>query len=452
MVSEVQVEQAQRVDIVPLTRRHRLADGEVTLLGAHASVTGTMIRVELGQQRLLVDCGQPQGAEAFEWELDPSALEVDGVVLTHAHLDHMGALPALLDRGFSGHIYGTPATLAIAQLVLGDALGLEGRTAGDSARLLSELARLGRPLRYEQREQLGASVELMLHDSGHILGSASVELTSPKSRVIVSGDLGRPGSPLLGDYNTVWRQGRPVDLVLMESTYGDDEHAHGHAEMELELERVMSQAAQRGGSVLVPAFAIGHAQALLFHLCNLVRERKLPMLPVAFDSPLGLRVAYSYDDFSQLIDRQSLDAMAQGEEPFDFGGLYAEAQEDMPRLSMMPGPMLIIAGHGMCTGGRIVGHLRRLLPIDQTTVVFVGYQAEGTPGRAIQRAATRGGRVWLDHEEVRVRAHVETLSGLSAHADRRELARWVGAVPDVQRVGLYHGEPKAQRSFAAWYT
>jgi metallo-beta-lactamase family protein len=451
MVSEVRFEQVQRVDIAALTRRHRLADGELTLLGAHASVTGAMTRVELGQQRLLVDCGRPEGAEAFEWELDPAALDVDAVVLTHAHLDHIGALPALLDKEFSGPIFATPATLAIAQLALGDALGLEGRSAVESARLLSELARLGRPLRYNQREQLG-NLEIVLHDSGHILGSASVELTSPKSRVIISGDLGRPGSPLLGDYNTVWRQGRPVDLVLMESTYGDDEHAHGHAEMELELERIMSQAIQRGGSVLVPAFAIGHVQALLFHLSHLVRDRKVPMLPVAFDSPLGLRVAHSYDEFSELIDRRSLDAMARGEAPLDFEGLYAAAREEMPRLSMMPGPMLIIAGHGMCTGGRIVGHLRRLLPIEQTTVLFVGYQAEGTPGRGIQRAATRGGRVWLDHEEVRVRAHVETLSGLSAHADRRELARWLGAIPDVQQVALHHGEPKAQRSFAAWYT
>jgi metallo-beta-lactamase family protein len=176
------------------------------------------------------------------------------------------------------------------------------------------------------------------------------------------------------------------------------------------------------------------------------------MLPVAFDSPLGLRVAHHYDEFSQLIDRQSLDAMARGEAALDFEGLYAEAREDTPRLSMMPGPMLIIAGNGMCTGGRIVGHLRRLLPIEQTTVLFVGYQAEGTPGRGIQRAATRGGRVWLDHEEVRVRAHVETVSGLSAHADRRELGRWLGAIPDVQQIALHHGEPKAQRSFAAWYT
>jgi metallo-beta-lactamase family protein len=452
MVSEVRFEETQAVELVALTRRHRLADGEVTLLGAHASVTGAMTLVEQGQQRLLIDCGRPQGAEAFEWELEESALDVDGVVLTHAHLDHIGALPMLIEKGYSGPIYATPATHAIARLVLGDALVIEGRSPADSARLLSEIERRSRPLRCYQREVLGGSLELMLHEAGHILGSASVELTSAKSRVILSGDLGRPGSPLLSDYNTTWRRGRTVNLVVMESTYGDDEHAHGHAEMEMELERIMQQAVERGGSVLVPAFAIGRTQTLLFHLSNLVKARRIPMLPIALDSPLGLRVVHSYDAFSRLIDRERLSAMDRGEAPLDFDGLYAETQQDTPRLSMMPGPMLIIAGNGMCTGGRIVGHLRRLLPIDQTTVLFVSYQAEGTPGRAIQRAATRGGRVWLDHEEVRVRAHVETVSGLSAHADRRELARWLGAIPDVTRVALHHGEPKAQRSFAAWYT
>ncbi|HTV17501.1 MAG TPA: MBL fold metallo-hydrolase [Polyangiaceae bacterium] len=410
-----------------------------------------MTRVELGGQRLLIDCGKPQGAEAVEWELEESALDVDAVVLTHAHLDHIGALPALIERGFAGPIYGTAATLAIAGLVLSDALGIEGASPADCERCLSELKRRGRALQYGQRVTLG-NVELVLHDAGHMLGSSSVELTSAKSRVIFSGDLGRPGSPLMHDYNTSWKRGRPVDLVVMESTYGDEEHAHGHDELELELERIMLEAQRRGGSVLVPSFAIGRAQTLLYHMHRLVQAGRIPALPVALDSPRGLRVVNSYAEFAHLIDRETLAAMARGEAPLDFEGLYAlDAPAQTPRLSMMPGPMLILAGNGMCTGGRIVGHLRRLLPIDQTTVLFVSYQAEGTPGRAIQRAATRGGRVWLDHEEVRVRAHVETLSGLSAHADRRELGRWLGAIPDVQKVALHHGEPRVQRSFASWY-
>jgi metallo-beta-lactamase family protein len=451
MVSEVQVEQAERIAIAALMRRHRLADGEVDLLGAQASVMGAMTRVELGGQRLLVDCGKPQGAEAVDWELEEAAPDVDAVVLTHAHLDHIGALPALLERGFAGPIYGTAPTLAIAWLVLGDALRLEGMAAAETERLLTELKRRGRALRYGQRATRG-SVELMLHDAGHILGSASVELTSAKSRVIVSGDLGRPGAPLSSDFNTTWRTGRPVDLVVMESTYGDEQHAHGHVDLELELERVFIEARGRGGNLLVPAFSIGRAQTLLYYLNRLVKAGRVPALPVALDSPFGLRMVSSYDEFASLIDRASLDAMARGDAALDFEGLYAtDAPAQTPRLSLLPGPMLIMAGNAMCTGGRIESHLRRLLPIDQTTVLFVSYQAEGTPGRAIQRAATRGGRVWLDHEEVRVRAHVETLGGLSAHADRRELGRWLGAIPDVQKVVLHHGEPRAQRSFAAWY-
>lgn len=451
MVLGVQYEESQRVPVVALTQRHPLHDGELTLLGARESATGAMTRVDLGGQRLLVDCGRPQGAEAFEWELDPAAAEVDAVLLTHAHLDHVASLPALIERGFSGPIYGTPATLALARVVLEEALGLQGLAAGESARLSAEIQRRSRPVRYDQREPIG-NVELWFRESGHILGSASVELCSPKSRLICSGDLGRPGSPLLRDYNTTWKRGRPVDLVLMESTYGDEEHAHSHEQIELELERIMLSALERGGNVLVPAFALGAAQTLLFYLHRLMSTRRVPGLPVAFDGGLGMRVMHNYEEFSHLFDRERLAEAASGERPLELDGLYASQQEPSQRLSMMPGPMLIIAGNGMCTEGRIVSHLRRLLPHDQTTVLFVSYQAAGTPGRAIQRAATRGGRVALDHEEVRVRAHVETLSGLSGHADRRELSRWLGAIPEVERVALHHGDPKAQRSFAAWYT
>ena len=451
MVLGAQLEESQQIPVLALTRRHRLADGEVSLLGAHESVTGAMTRVEMGGERLLVDCGKPQGAEAFEWELDDAALDVDAVLLTHAHLDHIGCLPMLIERGFSGPVYGTPATLAIARLVLEEALGFEKVAPAESTRLIAEFDRRRRPLRYDQRAQIGDGVEFAFRDAGHIVGSASVELTSPKSRVIISGDLGRPGSPLLNDYHTSWKRGRAVDLVLMETTYADAEHAHAIEALPAELERIMRGAAERGGNVIVPAFPIGRAQTLLFYLNQLIEARRIPAIPVALDSPTGLRVTHRYEDLAHLFDRPTMDAIGRGDEALDFESVFGVQRADSQRVSLIPGPLLIIAGNGMCTGGRVVGHLRRLLPLEQTTVLFVGYQAEGTPGRAIQRAATRGGRVWLDHEEVRCRAHVETLSGLSGHADRRELMRWLEAIPDVQRVALHHGEPKVQRSFAAWY-
>jgi metallo-beta-lactamase family protein len=449
MVLGAQFEEFQRVPVAALTRRHRLEDGEVALLGAHESVTGAMTRVVMGGQKLLVDCGRPCGAEAFEWELDASAADVDAVLLTHAHLDHIGSLPELFERGFSGPVFGTPATLAIARMLLEDSLLSDGVSPAECTRVLSELEQRRRPLRYDQRGELGG-VEFAFREAGHMLGSATVELSSAKSRVICSGDLGRPDSPLMRDYNTSWRRGKLVDLVVMESTYADEEHAQGPGDVEAELERVMLRAGELGGNVVVPAFALGPAQALLYHLNRLVEAQRIPLFPIALESPSGVRVTHQYTELSHLFSRQSLDAMGRGDDRIDHSRLYGARQETQ-RVSLMPGPMVIIAGNEMCTGGRIVGHLRRLLPHDQTTVLFLGYQAEGTPGRAIQRAATRGGRVWIDHEEVRVRAQVETLSALSGHADRRELARWLGAIPDVQRVALHHGEPKAQRAFASWY-
>jgi metallo-beta-lactamase family protein len=449
MVLGAQYEEFQRVPVAALTRRHRLEDGEVALLGAHESVTGAMTRVVMGGQKLLVDCGRPCGAEAFEWELDESAVDVDAVLLTHAHLDHIGSLPELFERGFTGPVFGTPATLAIARMLLEDWLISEGVAPAEGARVLSELERRRRPLRYDQRGELGG-VEFAFREAGHMLGSASVELSSAKSRVICSGDLGRPDSPLMRDYNTSWRRGKLVDLVVMEATYADEEHAQSPTEVEAELERVMRRAGELGGNVVVPAFALGPAQALLHHLNRLVEARRIPLFPVALESPSGLRITHQYGELRHLFERHSLDALGRGDDLIDRARLYG-VQQETQRVSLMPGPMVIIAGNEMCTGGRIVGHLRRLLPHDQTTVLFLGYQAEGTPGRAIQRAATRGGRVWIDHEEVRVRAQVETLGALSGHADRRELARWLGAIPDVQRVALHHGEPKAQRAFASWY-
>ena len=441
-----------RIPISSLTRQHPLQDGELLLLGAHASVTGAMTRIETGQRRILVDCGIPQGAEAFEWQLDDAALDVDAVVLTHGHHDHVGSLPTLIERGYAGPIYGTPATLALARLVLEDGLELQGMGREDSKRLMSELDARFRPLRLDTTESLGGSVEFEFREAGHILGSASVELWSDRTRLICSGDLGRPSSPLLCDYQTQWNATRNVDLVLLESTYGDEEHRHSHDDVEKELERILVRAVERRGHVLIPAFAIGRTQTLLYHLNSLVEAGRIPPIPVAVDSPLGIGVTQTYAQFSRLFDRESLDKIARGDDPLDFANLYGvKRHEHSQRLGELPGPLLIIAGSGMCTGGRVVGHLRRLLPLEQSTILFVGYQAEGTPGRAIQRAAARGGRVWLDHEEVKVRAEVETLGGLSAHADRRELARWLAAIPNVQQVALHHGEPKAQRAFAAWY-
>lgn len=435
-------------EFAPCTEAHPLLDGEVRLLGAVRQVTGAMTRVDTGNTRLLVDCGVAQGRERMAFP--DAALDADALVLTHGHLDHIGNVPVLLDRGFDKPIYATPATLEIARISLEDSLGMERLSDREIEGFLRRFRELSRAVPYESSLRIGG-VELTFHEAGHILGSASAEVRSAKSRVIVSGDLGRPNSPILRDPNTTWRKDRPVDVVVMESTYGAREHAHTHDDIEHDLEAILKDAIAKGGKVLVPAFAIGRTQTLLWFLNDLVESGRIPHVPVAIDTPMGLAITQAYEHWRSLFDKESLDRLARGDDPLDFEKLFSVKRgKDSARVRDMPGPMIVIAGSGMVTGGRILGHLREGLPDPTTTVLFVGYQAEGTPGRRIQRAAEDGGKVRIDGEEVVVRARIATLKGLSAHADRKELLSWLRAVPQVKHVALHHGDVEAQESFAKY--
>lgn len=313
-------------------------------------------------------------------------------------------------------------------------------------RALAKTAPYDAPVRHAGR---GGDVRIAFREAGHILGSASVEIASSKSRVILSGDLGRPNSPILRDPNDRWDAGPPVDLVVLESTYGARTHARTHDDVARDLEAALKEAVAAKGKVLVPSFAIGRTQVLLWFLDALVESGRLPDVPVAVDTPMGLAVTETYKRFRRLYDKESLAKLARGDDPLDFDDLFAVRRgQDSARLREVSGPMVVIAGSGMCTGGRIVRHLIDGLPDPRNTVLFVGHQAEGTPGRRIQDAARSGGTVLLQGEPVPVRARVRTLAGLSAHADRDELLAWLSHVPDVRRVALHHGEEDAQRALA----
>ncbi len=435
----------------------------ITLCGAAGEVTGSGYLVETGRARVLVDFGMFQGRRATDGKnkdlgpVDPRAL--DAVVLTHAHLDHTGRLPLLTARGYKGPIHATPATAEFAELILRDSAHIQ---EGDAERLTIEARRAGRravaplytradvdqvrplvrALDYEERREVAPGVSVRLFEAGHILGSASVEMRADGKTVVFSGDLGPKGVPFVKDPVPP----PPPDLLFLESTYGDRDHRSLDATV-AELHEILLRAVRERAVILVPSFAIGRAQQVLFHLAELVRGGDLPDFPIFLDSPMAIEATRLYGKHQDLFDAQARSLAKGGQLRHDLKNLrFLATPDESRRLNDLDGPAVVLAGSGMCNGGRILHHLKHHLWREETVVLFVGYQAEGTIGHALVTGARH---VAIHGHRIRVAARVFTLGGFSAHAGRSELLAWAAPALPRARVALTHGEEGPRSSLAA---
>jgi metallo-beta-lactamase family protein len=438
-------------------------DVKLTFLGAARMVTGSCYLLEAGAKRILVDCGMFQGQEEelnrHSFPFPPETL--DFVVLTHSHHDHVGRLPLLGRYGYRGPILTHGATADLAGVMLLDTAHLleqdaewesrkahrAGRppveplyTRADVTAILSQF----RPLEYDRLYPISDRVSIRLRDAGHILGSASVEVfAAGEGKLVFSGDIGQPDRPILQDPATI----DEADYLVMESTYGNRLHEESEAKRE-KFRRVIMETIAAGGNLIIPAFSVGRTQELLYELNSLVEAKLLPPVPIILDSPLAIKVTQITRRHAEVFDERTRELLAQGDEPFEFDGLrFVQTAEESKELNQDRAPKIIIAAGGMCEGGRVVHHLKHNLWRKESTVLFVGFQAQGTLGRVIRDGARR---VRLLGEEVAVRARIEVLEGFSAHADQRGLVAWAEAFSRrrPRRVFLTHGEPEAAEGLA----
>lgn len=436
------------------------------VLGGAGTVTGSKHLLEVDGRRLLVDCGLYQGLKELRlrnWDplpVEPSSIE--WVVLTHAHLDHTGYLPRLLRGGFYGTIVATRATADLLAILLPDSGRLQEEDAAQHNRHGTSKHRPALPLYteaegraaaarvrtvgYGERVVLAPHLTVSFARAGHILGSAIVTVDAgagpARRRLVFSGDLGRAGAPILPAPAPI---GTAADYIVAESTYGDREH--DPEPVARQLQRVIGAAVARGGAIIMPAFAVGRTQELMYHLAGLERAGRIPHLPAYIDSPMAVSATEIYcahpEDFEGDMRAMVMDRNC----PLECAEFHLTRRPDESRaINGIQGPVLIVSASGMATGGRVLHHLRLRLPDPRTTVLLAGYQAAGTRGRNLQYGAAT---VRIFGTDVPVLAHVETLHGLSAHADASGLVRWLHTAAQPPRsVFVVHGEPGPARALA----
>ncbi|PIR83066.1 hypothetical protein COU19_02780 [Candidatus Kaiserbacteria bacterium CG10_big_fil_rev_8_21_14_0_10_56_12] len=430
---------------------------KLSFYGGAGQVTGSNFLVESEKGKVLVDCGMEQGADLVEEHLygpfPYDATAIDALVVTHSHLDHVGRIPKLVRDGFKGKIYLTPPTKDLATLILLDSVGIlaeearmEGRDPLYETSDVEGAFALMEELEYHVEKPVAPGVSAYLRNTGHILGAASVRLSGEDGTTIVlTGDIGNSPSPLLTD----WEPTPDADALVMESVYGDRLHPR-HKDRVETLLKVLACAIERGGTILIPAFSLERTQLMLYELSNFFSAKQLPEIPVFLDSPLAIKVTAVYEKWGSTYFNPEAEAEMKKEKSlFEFPFLKAtpSTQESM-EIEQVKGQKIIIAGAGMSHGGRIGGWESQYLPDPKTTLIMVGYQAPGTPGRRMLEGARE---IRLGGHPVRIRAKVENVEGWSAHADRDELLKFAEAALAKKRpqaIFTALGEPATERFLA----
>ena len=441
----------------------------LTFLGAAQEVTGSLLLVEVQSGSLIIDCGMFQGrredARQRNRQLPPQAIHADAAILTHSHIDHSGNLPTLVKSGFTGSIYATPATYDLCTYMLRDSARIQMSDAAylnrkfaddpdwipitplyDENDVFQTLERFV-ALPYHHAFEPLPGVTATFLNAGHILGSAQVVLDVKENghsrRLVVSGDLGRKGLPIIRDPEI---PPQPVDYVVMESTYGNRNH-HNVEQMHDDLERVVKDTIRRGGKVIVPAFAVGRTQEVLYVLHELLKTGRLPPIPVFIDSPLAINVTEVFRLHPECFDAETRMFLEEHGDVFGSQSVrFMRTREESMQINSHPGPAIIIAASGMAEAGRILHHLRNHVGDERNTILIVGFMAQHTLGRRLVERRPRV-KIWgIDHD---LHARVEVLNAFSAHADRDDLLAYAAACGNVQQVFLVHGEPEPQEKLRA---
>lgn len=438
-------------------------------LGANRQVTGSRYLLEAGGQQVLIDCGMFQEREFQDrnWDLHTTpARQIDALLLTHAHIDHCGLIPKLVREGYRGPIYCTRPTAPLADVLLRDSADIQSEdVAYKKKRHMREnrvgphpyqalynqddvvkSMRLFQRVNYRQPIKITDFISVVFHDAGHILGSAMLEVLvtdrgSPQ-RILFSGDIGQWNKPIIQDPTLF----DAADYVVMESTYGDRNHKTGD-DIDSQLATIIDDTVSRGGNIVIPTFAVERAQELMWYISRLIRSKRIPDVPVYLDSPMSVEVMEIFHQFHDYFDVETWRLIQNHQSPLLFPGLrFARTVEESKAINRLKDPCIVMATSGMCTGGRIKHHLRANIGLPESTILFVGYQSQGTLGRQIvdgQKNVRIHGRMFP------VKAQIAQIDGFSAHADRTGLLKWLGHLKQPPRqVFLTHGEQRAALSLA----